>query len=101
MVDTLVRNVDEITASHLKKKAAAKGASLSKTEREALADYVKPDKAELWAEADALRRRSTRSLATRLPISARIATIKRAIGNVVVDAGVAVKWCRTNPTPRS
>jgi plasmid stability protein len=57
MVDILVRNIDEITASRLKKKAAAKGASLSKTAREALAAYVKPDKAELWAQADALRKK--------------------------------------------
>ena len=44
MVDIVVRNVDEITVSRLKKKAAAKGVSLSKTAREALAACVKADK---------------------------------------------------------
>lgn len=57
MVDILVRNVDEATARRLKEKAAAKGASLSETAREALAAYVKPDKAELWAKAEALRKK--------------------------------------------
>lgn len=57
MVDILVRNVDEATAQRLKEKAAAKGASLSETAREALAAYVKPDKAELWAKAAALRKK--------------------------------------------
>ena len=57
MVDILVRNVDEATASRLKEKAAAKGTSISETAREALTAYVKPDKAELWAQADALRQK--------------------------------------------
>jgi plasmid stability protein len=57
MVDILVRNVDEDTAKRLKEKAAAKGASLSETAREALTAYVKPSKEELWAEADALRKK--------------------------------------------
>ncbi|MSP47244.1 MAG: ribbon-helix-helix protein, CopG family [Xanthobacteraceae bacterium] len=57
MVDILVRNVDEATARRLKEKAAAKGASLSEAAREALAAYVKPDKAELWAKAEALRKK--------------------------------------------
>jgi plasmid stability protein len=57
MVDILVRNVDKATASRLKKKAAAKGASLNETARDALAAYVKPDKTKLWAEADALRKK--------------------------------------------
>jgi plasmid stability protein len=55
VVDILVRNVDPETARRLKDKATAKGASLSETAREALAAYVKPDKAELWAEADRIR----------------------------------------------
>jgi plasmid stability protein len=55
MVDILVRDVDEVTARRLKVKAAAKGASLSETAREALAAFVKPNKDELWAEADRLR----------------------------------------------
>lgn len=55
MVDILVRNVDEDTARRLKEKAATKGASLSETAREALALFVKPDKAELWEKAKRLR----------------------------------------------
>jgi plasmid stability protein len=57
MVDILVRNVDEDTARRLKEKAAAKGTSVNETAREALAAYVKPDKAELWAKADAIRKK--------------------------------------------
>lgn len=57
MVDILVRNVDEATARRLKEKAAAKGMSISETAREALAASVKPDKAELWAKADAIRKK--------------------------------------------
>ena len=55
MVDILVRNVDKETARRLKEKAAAKGTSVNETAREALNAYVKPDKAELWAEADRIR----------------------------------------------
>jgi plasmid stability protein len=57
MVDILVRNVNAETARRLKDKAAAKGASLNETAREALDAYVKSDKAELWAKADALRKK--------------------------------------------
>jgi antitoxin FitA len=57
MVDILVRNVDKDIARRLKAKAAEKGASLSETAREALAAYVKPDKAEAWARADAIRKK--------------------------------------------
>jgi plasmid stability protein len=57
MVDILIRNVDKATARRLKEKAAAKGASLSETAREALKAYVKPDKAEAWAAADAIRKK--------------------------------------------
>jgi plasmid stability protein len=57
MVDILVRNVDKDIARRLKEKAAAKGASLSETAREALAAYVKPDKAEAWARVDAIRKK--------------------------------------------
>lgn len=57
MVDILVRNVDEATARRLKAKAAAKGASLSEAAREAISEYVKPNKNELWTEADRLRER--------------------------------------------
>jgi plasmid stability protein len=57
MVDILVRNVDDETARRLKEKAAAKGTSVNETAREALAAYVKSDKAELWAKADAIRKK--------------------------------------------
>jgi plasmid stability protein len=57
MVDILIRNVDDETARRLKEKAKAKGASLSDTAREAIADYVKPSKAEAWAEADRIRKK--------------------------------------------
>ena len=57
MVDILVRNIDEETARRLKDKAAAKGTSVNETAREALAAYVKPDKTELWAKAEALRKK--------------------------------------------
>ncbi len=57
MVDILIRNVDKETARRLKEKAAAKGASLSETAREALTAYVKPDKAEVWARIDAIRKK--------------------------------------------
>ena len=57
MVDILVRNIDEATARRLKEKAAAKGTSVNETVREAIAAYVKPDKAEAWAKADAIRKK--------------------------------------------
>jgi plasmid stability protein len=57
VVDILVRNVDAATARRLKEKAAAKGKSLSETVRDALAAYVKPDKAEAWARIDAIRKK--------------------------------------------
>ena len=57
MVDILVRNVDKDTARLLKSKAAAKGASLSETAREALTAYVKPNKEEAWARVDAIRKK--------------------------------------------
>jgi plasmid stability protein len=55
MADILVRNVDKETARRLKEKAAAKGTSANEIAREALKAYVKPDKAEAWAEADRIR----------------------------------------------
>jgi plasmid stability protein len=57
MVDILVRNVDAEVAKRLKQKAAAKGASVNETAREALAAYVKPDKSEAWARVDAIRKK--------------------------------------------
>jgi plasmid stability protein len=57
MVDILVRNIDAETARRLKEKAAASGASVNETARKAIADYVKPDKAEAWARADAIRKK--------------------------------------------
>ena len=55
MVDILVRNVDEATAARLKTKAKAAGKSVNDTAREAIAAFVKPSRAELWAEADRIR----------------------------------------------
>jgi plasmid stability protein len=57
MVDILVRDVDAAVARELKKKAAAKGTSLSEAAREALAAYVKPNRQDIWRQADRLRRR--------------------------------------------
>jgi plasmid stability protein len=57
MVDILVRNVDEDIARRLKEKAKAKGASVNETAREAIAAYVKPSKEEVWAAADAIRKK--------------------------------------------
>ncbi len=57
MVDILIRNVDEDVAARLKQKAKAAGKSVNETAREALTVYVKPDKAEVWAEADRIRAR--------------------------------------------
>jgi plasmid stability protein len=61
MVDILVRNVDKKVAARLKEKAAAKGRSVSETAREALAEYVKPSKAELLAEMRRIRAMSPRA----------------------------------------
>lgn len=55
MVDILIRNVDEDVAARLKQKAKAAGKSVNETAREALTAYVKPDKAEVWAEIDRIR----------------------------------------------
>jgi plasmid stability protein len=57
MVDILVRNVDEATAAELKKKAKAQGKSVSDLAREALTAAAKPDKTEIWAKADRLRKK--------------------------------------------
>jgi plasmid stability protein len=57
MVDILVRNIDEATAQRLKQKAKAEGASINETARQAIAAYVKPDKAEAWARVDAIRKK--------------------------------------------
>jgi plasmid stability protein len=55
MPDILVRNVDKKIAERLKKKAAASRRSVSETARAAIEQYVKPSKAEAWAEIDRLR----------------------------------------------
>lgn len=57
MVDILVRNVDDETAQRLKDKAARSGTSISEAARAALTAYVKPTKADSWAEIDRIRRR--------------------------------------------
>lgn len=55
MVDILVRNVDDSTAAQLKKKAKSAGKSLNDIAREALRAAAKPDRKEVWAEADRIR----------------------------------------------
>ena len=55
MVDILVRNLDADVARRLKEKAAAKGASLNETAREALTAFVKPSRAEVIKELDRIR----------------------------------------------
>ncbi|HMJ41505.1 MAG TPA: ribbon-helix-helix protein, CopG family [Pseudolabrys sp.] len=55
MADILVRNLDDDIARRLKEKAKANGTSVNETARKALAAYVKPSKAEAWAEIDRLR----------------------------------------------
>lgn len=57
MVDILISNVDEKTAAALKARAKALGRSVNDIARDALAQYVKPSKAEAWAAADAIRRK--------------------------------------------
>jgi len=57
MVDILIRNVKDETASRLKAKAKAKGVSVSDTALEIIEAAVKPNKAEVWAELDRLRAR--------------------------------------------
>jgi plasmid stability protein len=57
MVDILVRNIDEQTAAQLKSKAKAQGKSVNDLAREALAQAAKPNKHEIWAEAEALRKK--------------------------------------------
>jgi plasmid stability protein len=57
MVDILVRNVDDATAARLKAKAKAAGKSVNEMARHALSSYVKPSKAEAWAEIDRIRAR--------------------------------------------
>jgi plasmid stability protein len=60
MVDILVRNVDDVTAARLKAKAKSAGKSVNDTAREALSAYVRPSKAEVWAEIDRIRAMSGR-----------------------------------------
>jgi antitoxin FitA len=57
MVDILVRNVDEVTATQLKKKAKAAGKSVNDIAREALSAAAKPGKEEAWEEADRIRKK--------------------------------------------
>jgi plasmid stability protein len=78
VVDILVRNVDEATAKRLKEKAAARGTSVNETIRDALAAYVAPDKAEIWAKADAIRKK---------------------IGNVSGDSTADIREWRDNKDP--
>jgi len=81
MVDILVRNIDEETARRLKDNAAANGASVNETARQAIAEYVKLDKAELMAKADALRKMIGKVSGIRPRSSANGVTIKNATGD--------------------
>ena len=55
MGDMLVRNVAEATKAALKRKADAAGKPLNDIAREALDAAAKPNKQEIWAEADRIR----------------------------------------------
>ena len=57
MADILVRNIDDETAAQLKRKAKAQGKSVNDLAREALTQAAKPSKDEIWAEAEALRKK--------------------------------------------
>lgn len=57
MADILIRNLDEDIARRLKEKAKAKGVSVNETARELLTQGLKPSKEEVWAKADAIRKK--------------------------------------------
>jgi antitoxin FitA len=82
MVDILVRNVDEATATRLKKKARAAGKSVNELAREALYAAAQPSKAEIWAEADRLRER-----------------IRRRVGHDLSDSTADIRADRDNDEP--
>jgi plasmid stability protein len=82
MVDILVRNVDDITAAQLKKKAKAAGKSVSDIAREALRAAAKPSKQEVWAAADRLRER-----------------IRAKVGHDLSDSTADIRKDRDNDEP--
>ena len=55
MVDILVRNVDDAVAARLKEKAKAAGKSVNETARDAIAAFVKGNKAAVIAEMNRIR----------------------------------------------
>jgi plasmid stability protein len=82
MVDILVRNVDDVTAAQLKKKAKAAGKSVSDIAREALRAAAKPSKQEAWAAADRLRER-----------------IRARVGHDLSDSTADIREDRDNDEP--
>jgi len=64
MPDLLVRDIDPEVFEQMKKIGKAKGESLGKAARDALAEKFKPTKAELRAAADRLRARIAKSPTT-------------------------------------
>jgi plasmid stability protein len=57
MADILVRNIDADVARRMKERARAKGTSVNEIAREALREFFKPSRDEIWAEIDRLRAR--------------------------------------------
>lgn len=57
MADILIRNLDDDIARRLKEKAKTNGASVNETLQQMVEAYVKPSKEEVWAAADALRKK--------------------------------------------
>ena len=55
MVDILVRNVEEDLARCMKDRASQEGTSVNELARQALRQFFKPGREEIWAEADRLR----------------------------------------------
>jgi plasmid stability protein len=70
MVDILVRNVGDATATRLKKKARAEGKSVNDIAREALDAAAQPSKDEIWAAADRMRAKIRARVGHDLPDSA-------------------------------
>ena len=57
MVDILVRNVEEDLARSMKERASQEGTSINELARQALRQFFKPGREEIWAEIDRFRAR--------------------------------------------
>jgi plasmid stability protein len=68
MPDVLIRDVDAETLETLKRRAAAKGQSLSETLRETLRAAARPTREEILARADAIRAMTPRRLTDSTPL---------------------------------